>query len=701
MPSGKELQDLATASYTLSKTGLHDGKRLAGKIASLADRSLKQTARNQPLACRPGCSYCCHRCVPVSMPEALAIFEQVKHWQEDRLAPLKIRLKAFWELAEPLRAKQFWNLREPCPFLEEGLCSIYERRPLLCRCAASTDEGICRSFAESADPRVAIPSPNGEAEVGKAITSGIVQAMVEQGLAAQPLPLAGIILALLNYDAALLGRLNRPLETPWEVRLSPKAGEPLGMIYPRDPKLEAARTAKKTSPLEQAFAALPETGTRYLLARITAPRAYRNQDEVDIWQERFLHSIDMALEAGNWDPREAYDALPEADVLSAGYGGYSMRQPMEKLGKLFDERIAKPLAPELLEPLGPRKPGRIRVGFASGNLYHNSGGNWVHGWLRNFEKSAFETFVFKLGPKQDGFSFMLQELADNYYVLTGSPLEGCRFIRSLDLDYLIYPDLGDEGPNFQFAIFRLARRQALAWGCPFTSGLPSIDDYLSSDLMEPPSAKDEYTENLVRLPKSGMTYYSYPQGMGKRTREELGLPKGLLAVYCQNLCKLLPKHDEMMAEIAAVTGNPLVAFRFGTAYSQRVFEERMRRHRVPILWMDMAEPDLFHRIVENCDASLDAPDWSGGHTSFYTLQFRTPIVTMPSPYLRGRFASAYLKIAGVPEMIASSPEDYVRIAADAELLRSIRETMDPSALFGDITPVRRLQELIQGSRALE
>ncbi len=575
-----------------------------------------------------------------------------------------------------------------------GKCvAIYEHRPLLCRCAASTDAGICKSFAETADPRVAIPSPNGEAEIGKAITSGLVRALGERGHPAQPLPLAGIVLALLEGDSSLLRRLESPPESPWEVRMAPRAGEPLGVIYPRDPALDAMRSSRKLLPLEVAFSKMPQAETRYLLARIGAPRAYRDQDEVEIWREQFLHSI-SALEDAAFDPREAYDALPEMDVLSAGYGGYSMREPMSKLGKLLHDRVAKLLAPELLAPLGPRRPGRVRVGFASGNLYHNSGGNWVHGWLRNFDKSEFETFVFKLGPKQDGFSFMLQALADHYYVLTGSPLEGCRFIRSLDLDYLIYPDLADEGPNFQFAIFRLARRQGLAWGCPFTSGLPTTDDYLSSDLMEPPSADLEYTEKLVRLPNSGMTYYRYPQGMGVRTRAELGLPEGLLATYCQNLSKWLPKHDEMMARVVVATGNPLVVFRFGTHYAQHVFESRMALHGVRLLWMDMAEPDLFHRIVESCDVSLDAPDWSGGHTSFYTLQFRTPIVTLPSPYLRGRFASAYLKISGVPEMIASSPEEYVRIATDGELLRSVRERMDPDRLFEDVSPVVKLRDLI-------
>ncbi len=120
MPSANELQDLASASYSLAQTGLQQPPKLVLKLAALADRSLKQIEEN--LACRPGCSWCCRRNIVVSTPEALTIFELVKEWPEDRLARLRECLRGFWQLAEPLRPKNFWDLREPCPFLDGEMC---------------------------------------------------------------------------------------------------------------------------------------------------------------------------------------------------------------------------------------------------------------------------------------------------------------------------------------------------------------------------------------------------------------------------------------------------------------------------------------------------------------------------------------------------------------------------------------------------
>ncbi|WP_457832819.1 hypothetical protein, partial [Staphylococcus aureus] len=67
-------------------------------------------------------------------------------------------------------------------------------------------------------------------------------------------------------------------------------------------------------------------------------------------------------------------------------------------------------------------------------------------------------------------------------------------MKEQDLDILIFPDIGMGGRGYQFQILRLARAQCTAWGHPVTSGLKTVDYYLSSDLMEPVNAQDEYTE---------------------------------------------------------------------------------------------------------------------------------------------------------------------------------------------------------------
>ena len=65
--------------------------------------------------CKKGCSYCCHYSITVCEIEIAHI---------EKHAKIK-RKKEF------LNKKNFHGY--PCPFLEQGICSIYDARPFVCR----------------------------------------------------------------------------------------------------------------------------------------------------------------------------------------------------------------------------------------------------------------------------------------------------------------------------------------------------------------------------------------------------------------------------------------------------------------------------------------------------------------------------------------------------------------------------------------
>src|SRR5262249_58393548 len=74
------------------------------------------------------------------------------------------------------------------------------------------------------------------------------------------------------------------------------------------------------------------------------------------------------------------------------------------------------------------------------------------------------------------------------------------------LHILIYPEIGMGPVAAQLAAQRLAPAQCNFAGHPETSGYPTLDYFLSSELMEPPDGQQHYTERLVRLPNMS-TYY--------------------------------------------------------------------------------------------------------------------------------------------------------------------------------------------------
>lgn len=83
----------------------------------------REKVRGRVLACRKGCSNCCktHRDIPIYPIEIVGIYWFVCEKIDNPLRE-KIRLSLIEH-----------NSQRPCPFVIDGVCSIYPMRPLACR----------------------------------------------------------------------------------------------------------------------------------------------------------------------------------------------------------------------------------------------------------------------------------------------------------------------------------------------------------------------------------------------------------------------------------------------------------------------------------------------------------------------------------------------------------------------------------------
>jgi hypothetical protein len=130
-------------------------------IYELSDKALKPFLRNS--SCEKGCNACCYLIVESTAIEA----EMVRRYMEehldrekklDVLAKIKEAKRHYpdpvgmdEEYPDPLQ-EEYFALHVPCPFLSsEGLCTIYEVRPLNCRKhVVFSDPGQCKRMATTA-----------------------------------------------------------------------------------------------------------------------------------------------------------------------------------------------------------------------------------------------------------------------------------------------------------------------------------------------------------------------------------------------------------------------------------------------------------------------------------------------------------------------------------------------------------------------
>ena len=160
--------------------------------------------------------------------------------------------------------------------------------------------------------------------------------------------------------------------------------------------------------------------------------------------------------------------------------------------------------PQSMPPL--LENGKIRVGYISSYLHSYSGTLWLIGWLRYCNHQQFKIYCYYTGNDPDRITEQFCQYRDQFRQIPHS-LEGvCQQIIDDKLHILVFPEIGMDAPTIQIAALRLAPVQCSAWRHPVTSGLPTIDYFISSELMEPKNAQLHYSETLIKLPNIGVYY---------------------------------------------------------------------------------------------------------------------------------------------------------------------------------------------------
>ncbi len=355
------------------------------------------------------------------------------------------------------------------------------------------------------------------------------------------------------------------------------------------------------------------------------------------------------------------------------YQGLNDRAPQSLYGTLLCRLAERKFGQAAVAP--PPRPGEpIRVGIVSGFFRMHS--NWkqpISGWLKQLDRSRFDVFGYHAGAQTDDLT-KVAAAACRRFVQGPLPPERWREEILRDAPHvLVYPEIGMNGNIPALAAQRLARTQCSFWGHPETSGMPTIDYFLSSELMEPPDGQSHYTERLVRLPNLSIYYEPVDLPRVAVDRAKYKLRPGATVFWCsQSVFKYLPQFDDVFARIAQAAGDCQFVF-IQTATQQHVaalfwmrLAQAFARHGFKIddhcvLLQHLPMPE-FVAAMGLCDVFLDSIGWSGGNTTLESLTQDLPIVTLPGPVMRSRHSAAILRQMGITETIAATVDDYVSLA---------------------------------------
>lgn len=530
------------------------------------------------------------------------------------------------------------------------------------RIAAQADPGDARVTLKLAEAQIAAGDNT------SAIT--LLQDIARRGGSSEELQQCGRLLLDASSTDAAMAIARRLLET------GPDAGDWLR---------EFCRQLRKNSLLAESRQLLGELRARTgddekrlridIAAALGLPNTYTGKTELH--KVRAEYGTRLGELTRTYQPERIARIAPNPEALLwdnflLAYQGENDCELQGKFGTWLSASL-QALLPQFAQARQQGARARPRLALVSSRFHKCTVGSYFTSWVEFLAQAGWELLLVHVGDTRDALTLRLANAAQGEIALSGSLENAARTLQSLEADIIVYPELGMDLRTIGLAALRLAPVQVSAWGHPDTTGLPTIDTFLSCAEMEPANAAGHYTETLLTLPGLGTRYLSHPVPEPV-PRTQIGLPEtGTLYLVPQSLFKLHPDNDFVYVDIARRDPTAVfVLFDTRESGAREVFDARIARAFSAAgigsakrwLFLPPRERADYLRVNMACDVMVDTLHFSGGNTSLDALHAGLPIVTCPGALMRGRQSMAMLRHLGLHELIVDSPHRLAELAVE-------------------------------------
>jgi predicted O-linked N-acetylglucosamine transferase (SPINDLY family) len=469
---------------------------------------------------------------------------------------------------------------------------------------------------------------------------------------------------------------------------------------------ELGRHEEAETNYRQAIALKPDSIEYIIREKLLLPYIYTSVSSIDEWRQRYqlgLEEINVfnlkintpIIKISNCTFNLAYHNLCNLKLIQ--------RRSTLTRRSVINIAYTSPHVMQWTKPVCRK----IRIAFCSRYMVMHTIGKLYQGLIKKLDRSIFELILIHTpSSKLDNLSQQLDQVVDKAIFL--SPILSIQHeqIAMEKLDILFYPDIGMEPETYHLAHARLAPIQIVSWGHPDSSGIDSLDYFLSSSLIEPENAGQYYSEKLIQLNRLP-TYYEPPIAETQfDDRTSLGLPtSGTLYGCPQSLFKIHPDFDPILANILYKDSTAHLIFLEGkTSAWSSLLRKRWGAHypviNERVIFLPRLPMDKFMALMGKMDILLDPIHFGSGNTFYESMIYGVPTVTWSGRFMRGRIVAGAYKQMGITDApIAERLTDYANLAVelgnDDEKRSHLKERLLNAAkehLFSDISIVQEFEK---------
>lgn len=381
-------------------------------------------------------------------------------------------------------------------------------------------------------------------------------------------------------------------------------------------------------------------------------------------------------------------------LFDLNYLSDSDKRDLAREHKMWGERHAAG-APYLYVNI-PDPERRIRVGYVSPDFRAHSVAFFIEPLLVSHDRRNVEVFCYANLIQGDAVTDHLRLHSDHWCNVWS--MDDGRFAERVRADRIdILVDLAGHTSGNRLKVFGMkpAPVQVTWLGYPNTTGLRQIDYRFTDEWADPPGDSDAFhTERLVRLPHGFLCYK--PLDDSPAVAQPPNEKNGYVTFGCfNNSAKVNAFLLDVWSTILQELPNSRLLLKsrqlLGPDLQKRLHDGLAQRgvdaQRVEILGRVRSTTDHL-ALYGNVDIALDTFPYNGTTTTCEALWMGVPVIAMAGDRHAGRVGVSLLRGLGLDELIASTPDDYRRVAVElatdpvrmAGYRTALRERMRCSAL---------------------
>jgi predicted O-linked N-acetylglucosamine transferase (SPINDLY family)/glycosyltransferase involved in cell wall biosynthesis len=404
-------------------------------------------------------------------------------------------------------------------------------------------------------------------------------------------------------------------------------------------------------------------------------------DELEDHTAQLLSAIDTADETGGdmvgsqLSPFTllAIDATPEQQL---------------RVGRLAAHASTHSIVP--LPAPGPRRPGRVRVGYLSSDFFYHATALLMTELLERRDTGRFEVFLYS-HSFEDGSEIQkrVRAAADHYLDVTSlSDVDIAQRMRADGIDIAIDLKGHTRDTRFGLLAYRPAPVQVAYLGYPGSSGAGFIDYLIGDEIVTPLAHAPQYSEKIAQLPDSYQPNDRKRALPPRPTREVEGLPEDAVVLCCFNQTyKISPHMLDLWARILNGAPNTVLWMLTWTHHGHVNLSKELEARGVSldrVLFAPKVQVDDHIARLRCADLFLDTFPCNAHTTASEALWAGVPVLTTPGRTYASRVAASLVSACGLPELACADADEYVnaaiRFAQEPERLRAAQAHLEKNRM---------------------